>query len=506
MPIRIATGGIAQETNTFQWEPTSLADFTKGSSAVDRGQDILTRLRGTGTIYGGIIAEAEANEVELIPTLYARAVPGGRVSREAYESFSAEIVEGIRRAMPVDGVLLGIHGAMALEHGPDGEGPLITQIREVVGPEVPIVAPLDLHTNLSEEMMEEANAFVGYKEYPHTDTPETGAQAMRILLATIRGEAKPTMAHTRLPLIAPNQSMVTTWQSPLKEAIDRAREMEREPGVLAATVLGGFPFADVPFAGVATIVVTDNDRERAQRYADELATMCWERRERFTIHPTPIADAIAEAMAGEEGSVYVLADISDSGASGTAGDGTAALKGLLAAKARSAAVAQIMDRAAVEACVAAGVGATVTLSVGGKHDGLHGEPVEVTGKVRLIHEGSFAIGGVMGRGTRSSRGKTVVLEIDGPGGIELQLTELRGHPNDLNYFRAFGIEPTERRILVLKSAAHFRAAFEPIATKVIEIDAPGISSPNLHSFPYKDLRRPIYPLDPETTWEPGPRG
>ena len=266
--------------------------------------------------------------------------------------------------------------------------------------------------------------------------------------------------------------------------------------MLAATVLGGFPFADIPFAGVATIVVTDNDPALARRLADELAALCWERRERFTIHPTPIADAIAEALAGEEGSVYVLADIADSGASGTAGDGTAILRGLLDAGARSAAVAQIMDREAVAACVAAGVGATVTLSVGGKHDGLHGEPVEVTGMVRLIHEGSFTIGGAMGRGTRASRGRTVVLEIDGPGGIELQLTELRGHPSDLNYFRAFGIEPTERRILVLKSAAHFRAAFEPIATKVIEVDAPGISSPDLRRFPYQRAAPPDLPAGP----------
>ncbi|HEY8602079.1 MAG TPA: M81 family metallopeptidase [Thermomicrobiales bacterium] len=502
MPIRIATGGIAQETNTFQWEPTTLADFSAGSSGIERGEGIM-RLRGTGTIYGGIIAEAEANDVELIPTLYAHAVPGGRVSREAHEAFCAEILDGIRRALPVDGVLLGIHGAMALEHAPDGEGPLIARIRALVGPDVPIVAPLDLHTNLSEEMMAEADAFVGYKEYPHIDMPETGAHAMRLLLATIRGEAKPTMAHTRLPLIAPNQSMVTTWQSPLKEVIDRARELEREPGVLAATVLGGFPFADVPFAGVATIVVTNDDPALARRLADELAARCWARRDRFTIRPTPIADAIADALAGEPGSVYVLADIADSGASGTAGDGTAILRGLLDAGARSAAVAQIMDREAVTACVAAGVGATVTLSVGGKHDGLHGEPVAVTGMVRLIHEGAFTIGGAMGRGTRASRGRTIVLEIDGPGGIEVQLTELRGHPSDLNHFRAFGIEPTERRILVLKSAAHFRAAFEPIATKVIEVDAPGISSPDLRRFPYKELRRPIYPLDPETTWSPG---
>jgi microcystin degradation protein MlrC len=326
---------------------------------------------------------------------------------------------------------------------------------------------------------------------------------MQILIATIKGELTPVMAYTRVPLIAPNQSMVTTWQSALKKVIDRANELEREPGVVSATVLGGFPFSDVPFTGLAMIVVTDDDFALAQRYADELAQLAWDLREEFSIHPTPIADAIAEAMAGAPGSVYVLADISDSGASGTAGDGTAALRGLLEANARSAAVAQIMDQAAVEACIAAGVGSVVTLSVGGKHDGLHGEPVEVTGKVRLIHEGSFEMGGVMGRGTRSSRGKTVVLEINGPGGIELQLTDLRGHPNDLNFFRAFGIEPTERRILVLKSAAHFRAAFEPIATKVIEIDAPGISSPNLHSFPYQKLRRPIYPLDPNLEWSPG---
>jgi microcystin degradation protein MlrC len=499
--MRIVTGGIAQETNTFQWEPTTLSDFNKGSSGIVRGDDILA-LDGTGTIYGGIVSEAKKHGVELIPTTYAHAVPGGKVSKEAFETFRDEILDGLRAAMPVDGVLLGIHGAMALEHSDDGEGPLITAIREVVGPDVPIIAPLDLHTNLSDEMMEEANAFVGYKHYPHIDTPETGAAAMDMLVRTIRGEVNPVMAYTRVPLIAPNQSMVTTWQSPLKDAIDRTREMEQEPGVLAATVLGGFPFADVPFAGIATIVVTDGDKALAQKYADELAQMCWDRRDAFTIHPTPIADAISEAMAGEPGSVYVLADISDSGASGTAGDGTAVLRGLLEGRARSAAVAQIMDRDAVQACIDAGVGATVTLSVGGKHDSLHGEPVEVTGMVRLIHEGQFTIGGVMGRGTRASRGRTVVLEIGGPGGIELQLTDLRGHPSDLNFFRAFGIEPTERRILVLKSAAHFRAAFEPIATKVIEVDAPGISSPKLDSFPNEHVRRPIYPLDPIDDWSP----
>lgn len=498
--LRIVTGGIAQETNTFQWQPTTLDDFQRpGFGTLARGPEILA-LAGTGTVYGGVVPAAEALGVELIPTTYAAVMPGGRVERAAYDALRDEILAGIAAALPVDGVLLVLHGAMALTDGDDAEGPLLTEVRALVGPDVPIVVPLDLHTNLSDEMVAQANALVGYREYPHTDMPEAGERALRLLAAAARGDVRPAMAHTRLPLIAPNQAMVTTWQSPLKTAIDRARELEEEPGVLAASVFGGFPFADVPFAGISTVVVTDGDPALARRAADDLAELCWRQRAAFTIEPTPIADAIAEAMAAPEGSVYVLADVADSGASGTAGDGTTILQGLIDVGARSAAVAQIMDPEAVAACIAAGVGSAVTLRVGGKHDGLHGEPVEVTGRVRLIHEGSFPLAGPMGAGTFASRGKTVVLEIGGPGGIELQLTELRGHPSDLNHFRAFGIEPTQRRILVLKSAAHFRAAFEPIATKVIEVDAPGISTPRLTTLPYQRLRRPIYPLDEEASW------
>jgi microcystin degradation protein MlrC len=500
--MRIVTGGIAQETNTFQWQPTTLEDFQRaGFGTIVRGAELLA-LGGTGTVYGGVVPEAARLGVELIPTTYGAVMPGGRVEQAAFDVLRAEILGGIRAALPVDGVLLVLHGAMALSDHDDAEVLLLADVRALVGPEVPIVAPLDLHTNLSAEMVALADALVGYKEYPHTDMPETGAQALRILVAAIRGEARPAMAHAHLPLIVPNQAMVTTWQSPLKDAIDRARLMEREPGILAATVLGGFPFADVTCGGISTIVVADGDPTLARRAADELAAICWERRAAFTIRPTPVAEAIAEALAGPPGSVYVLADVADSGASGTAGDGTAVLQGLLDAGARSAAVAQIMDAEAVAACVAAGVGGEVTLRVGGKHDGRHGPPVEVTGVVRSIHEGSFPLAGPMGAGTTSSRGRTVVLEIGGPGGIELQLTELRGHPHDLNHFRAFGIEPTERRILVLKSAAHFRAAFEPIATMVIEVDAPGISSPKLTTFDYRRLPRPVYPLDPEASWSP----
>ncbi|HKG24816.1 MAG TPA: M81 family metallopeptidase, partial [Thermomicrobiales bacterium] len=279
MSVRIVTGGIAQETNTFQWQPTTLADFQRpGFGSIVRGEEILA-VGGTGAEYGQVVPQAAALGVELIPTIFGQVMPGGRVERAAFDAMRDEILSGIEAALPVDGVLLMLHGAMALSDHDDAEGLLLADVRTLVGPDVPIVAPLDLHTNLSDEMVAFSNALVGYKEYPHTDTLETEARALQILVATIRGELTPAMAHTRLPLIVPNQSMVTTWQSPLKVAIDRAREIEREPGVVAATLLGGFPFADVPFGGVSAIVVTDDDPPLARRYADELAQLCWQRRD-----------------------------------------------------------------------------------------------------------------------------------------------------------------------------------------------------------------------------------
>lgn len=220
--LRIVTGGIAQETNTFQWQPTTLDDFQRpGFGTLVRGDQILA-LGGTGTVYGGVVPAAGELGVELVPTTYAAVMPGGRVERTAFDALRDEILAGIAAALPADGVLLVLHGAMALSDGDDAEGLLLSDVRALVGPDVPIVVPLDLHTNLSDEMVAQATALVGHKEYPHTDMPETGEQALRLLVATVRGEVRTAMAHTRLPLIAPNQSMVTTWQSPLKIAIDRA--------------------------------------------------------------------------------------------------------------------------------------------------------------------------------------------------------------------------------------------------------------------------------------------
>jgi microcystin degradation protein MlrC len=363
---------------------------------------------------------------------------------------------------------------------------------------------------MTPRIIRNCNALTGYDTYPHVDMYERAREAANILVRIIRGELRPTMALECPPLLTPLQTQVTTRDTPMKRIIDLVHRLEEDPRVISIAAFGGcslplrgqrapsltgaLPFADIEPAGFSCVVVTDNDPVLAARLAKQVTDAAVAEGDNWTVHPTPPEEAVRRAMAAPHGPV-ILADIADSGAGGTAGDATVTFKTLLDLGARNAAVCSISDQEAIDICLAAGVGAEVSMLVGGKRDKLHGDPIPVTGKVRLIHAGSFVRQGPMGRGVLQTVGRCVVLEIGGHGGIELMLTEHRAHPNDLQYFRAFGIEPTERQMLVLKSAAHYRAAFDPIAVETIEVDAPGITSPRLERYPYKNIRRPIWPLD-----------
>jgi len=490
--MRIVTGTFSHETNTFSNIPTTMEEF--GKQGISQGSEIANRFGGTNTIEAAFLDASAEFGFELIWTVYGSAIPGGHVSRDAYEYFSNGIVEGIQAAGDIDGVLLHLHGAMVTEHLDDGEGYLLAAVREAVGPKVPIVTTLDLHANMTQRMIKNCNALTGYDTYPHTDMYERAFEAAGILTRIIRGEIEPKMALEKPPLMPPLQSQVTTRDTPMKRVVDLAHKLEKNAQVICIAAFAGFPFADIEDAGFACVAVTDNDAELAENLAGQISHAAMAEKENWIVHPTAPEEAVSRAMKSGNRPV-VLADIADSGAGGTAGDGTLILKTLLEMKADSAAVCSISDQEAIDICLSAGVGSEVSFSVGGKRDKFHGEPVPVTGRVRLIHEGSFVREGPMGKGVVQTVGRCVVLEINGRNGIELMLTEHRAHPNDLQYFRAFGIEPAERQILVLKSAAHFRAAFDPIAAETIEVDAPGITSPRLERYPYKNIRRPIYPLD-----------
>ncbi|MCL5027270.1 MAG: M81 family metallopeptidase [Chloroflexi bacterium] len=490
--MKIAIGTISHETNTFSNIPTNRDEFAK--QGISFGQEIIDRFAGTQTIEGAFIDAARQYGFDLLPTIYATAIPGGVIPRETLDFFLDNMLDAIRRAGTVDGVQLQLHGAAVVEGIDDPEGFILQALRQLVGKDVPIVSTLDLHANMTEEMVSNADILVGYDTYPHVDQYER-AREVADLLMRIKGGLRPVGALEKPPLMPPLQTGVTTTDTPMRMLMEMAHAVEKEKGIITASVFSGFPFADIPPAGLGVLVYADNDPALARIKAREISAAAMAAGDRWLVHPVPVKEAVEKAMAAPSGPV-ILADIADSGAGGTSGDGTAILEELLNAGAKRVAISTISDQEVIDQAIAAGVGKTITAKVGGKRDKYHGEPVEVTGMVRLIHEGSFRRRGPQSPGIIQTIGRTVVLEIGGIDGIELILSEHRAHPNDLEYFRAFGIEPTERQALVLKSAAHFRAAFEPIAAQVIEVDAPGITSPRLERFPYRRIRRPIYPLDP----------
>jgi microcystin degradation protein MlrC len=282
----------------------------------------------------------------------------------------------------------------------------------------------------------------------------------------------------------------------MRRLYDLADEMEKDPKVISVSVFAGFPLADIPPAGLGVYVVTDDDQALADRLAGELARVAWEHRHEFIHSALPVADAVARALAAE-GRPIVLADMADNTGGGAAGDGTEILRELLRVGARSAVVACIWDPAAVQACVKAGVGQSVTLDVGGKVDGRHGAPLRVTGTVRTLSDGRFVHKGPMARGLPGRLGTTAVLDIND---VKVILISYRWQTLDPEMIRFVGLDPLEHKVLVVKSTIHYRAAFEPIAREIVEVDAPGLSSSNLGRFDFKRVRRPIFPLDPDTTY------
>jgi microcystin degradation protein MlrC len=284
-----------------------------------------------------------------------------------------------------------------------------------------------------------------------------------------------------------------TGRYPMKGLMEAAFEMEGKEGVETITVAAGFPWSDFKDVGLSIIVTTNDDQELADRCANELSDLAWSMRWDFLVKPIPVREAVRRVAAAEEGPI-VLADIGDNPGGGAPCDGTIVLKAILEAELESGVFAVMADPEAVGKMSDAGVGSEVTLELGGKTDELHGAPITVTGLVRLLSDGQYVRKGPMGTGSRADMGLTAVLRV---GGVDVIVTEKRLQPTDLQLYRSLGIEPTEKRFIAVKSSVHYRAAHMPIAKEVIELDTPGLTSPRLAGFGFKNLRRPIFPLDME---------
>lgn len=488
---RLITGGISHESNTFSNSPTTLEDFKRQTYNI--GQSILSENIGRG-VYGGFIDIASQHGVELLPTLQASTTPKGPVTQEAFTRLLNQLLEHMAEYRDIDGAVLSLHGAMIVEGIDDAEGYIIREIRQKLGDYKPLVSVLDLHANITADMMRYADCLVGYDTYPHVDQRARGQEALTIAVDILEKNIIPTSALAKPPIIPPLQGFVTFRPNGGSQLIQRAHELENDPQVVNISTFGCFPFADTPITGLGIVVNTNDDIELAETLTRSLAEYAWKIRDNFLVQLVEPLSAINVAMQAP-GGTFILADIADTGAGGTAGDGTVILKALLEANAQDVAIAQLADKEAVDHCLEAGIGESIQLTVGGKQDAFHGAPVEVLGVIRHISDGTYIRDGPQNPGGEEHMGPTVVLEIGGRHGIDLMLTSYRAHPSDLQHFRSVGIEPTKKRILVLKSAAHYRAAFGPIATEIIEVDAPGICHPYLERFTWKRLNRPIWPLD-----------
>ncbi len=491
--MKFVTATISHECNVFMPLKADLEHFKRTQLIFD--EDVTDFYRETKTFVGAFIDTSEKLGFELVPTVYASASAFGVITKEAYDYILKEVLKRIRNVEDFDGLLLHTHGAGYTEEHPDLEGHYFSELRKIVGPDIPIVSTFDWHANHTEEWQKSLDIPVGNDTYPHVDSYERGLEAANLIVKMVKDEIKPTKAFMRPSMLLTAQAQYTE-RYPLTAVFEMAHEFERRERVLNITVAGGFPWCDVPTPWPSITVTTDNDLELAKDIAEKLGDFMWSHRMDFLVRPTPVKDAIGEAMKAEE-ETYVLADIANNPGWGAAADGTVLLKGLIEMKAKNAVLGAMWDKdkEAIEKAVEAGVGNEVTVKIGGKVDNLHGPPLEVTGRVKLISDGKWVGKGPMGAGVKHDMGKTVVLDIND---ILLVLTEKRYQITDLQFYRSLGIEPTDKQILCVNSSVHYRAAHDPIAKKIIEVDTPGIASPRLAGYPWKNLKRPVFPLDVET--------
>jgi microcystin degradation protein MlrC len=489
--MRLLIAMMKHETNTFSPVPTPLARFGPLG-----GEAAIRAFRGTGTGLGAYLDLAERERTEIVLPIAAGAPPSRPVEDAAYAHITDTICEAVARG-GFDGIMLDLHGAMVTESLEDGEGQFLKRLR-AIDPKTPIAVSLDMHANLYDEIIANATVVTGYRTYPHIDTYETARLAGEILLRTIRGEVRPVMAWGNVPML-PHVMRQGTDDHPNKELQHRCAAMSSE-GALAASLFTGFPHADIANAGLSAVVVTDGDRKLAEDLRDELLDRAWVERETFVYAIEPLLQSVARAKAMPptapgEGPI-VLLDHYDNCASGGTMDTTVVLAEILRQGIEDVAVFAIYDPEAVQQAITAGIGAQVSLSIGGKiaMPAIPAEspPLIVTGMVKTISNGRYRNRGPMARGVQMDMGPSVVLDT---GPIEIILISRHVEPSDLNCFTSLGIDPMQKRYVMLKSRIHWRAGLGPMAKAVVDCAGVGVCTSDYGQLDFKQVRRPIYPLD-----------
>jgi microcystin degradation protein MlrC len=477
--MRIFIAGMDTETNTFAPIPTGYDSFAEAGIA--RGDATSRPLNEPSCQLFVWRQRGEADGHTIVESLCVCAEPGGVTVRTVYEGFRDEILAELRAALPVDAVLLALHGAFVAEHYDDTEGDLLAHVRAVVGPNVPVGAELDLHCHITDTMVQNATAIVTYKEYPHTDIMARAGELYRIIIDTVEGRVRPVMARYDPRMI----STFRVQEQPLRGFVDRMVAMEGRDGILSVSFGHGFPHGDVADVGARMLAVTDGNPELARRIAEQLGRDLFAMRDALAPKHLTIDGALDSALAEPEGPV-VIADVSDNAGGGAPGDSTYVLRRLLDRGIEGAVSAMYWDPIAFRFCKEAGVGATIDLRLGGKCGALSGQPVDLRVTVRRIAFGVRQRFGTM----PWPLGDAAWVSADG---LDLIINTQRTQVFHPDCMTALGLDPSTRRIVVVKSNYHFQAGFAPIAKKILFCAPPGVTQPNFAAIPYTKLRRPYWP-------------
>ncbi|KAB2338598.1 M81 family metallopeptidase [Cytobacillus depressus] len=484
--MKIAIGQLSHETNTFSNITTTEDTFKKWEWEDET--ILIENHKGVKDYLGGMIDGASQLQIEVIPTFCAGALPSGIITNETYETIKSHFQRNLSRIQELDAVCLALHGAGVVEGIDDLEGDFLQFIREIVGSGIPIVATLDLHGNMTRKMVKTADLLLGVKLYPHTDSYEKGFEAINRAYQLVKKEIIPTMHLEQLPLMIPTS---TSNLSPVKNINEFCNEKENQLGILDCTFFHGFPYTDVPFAGVSVLCITDDNRELAEITAKSVSSFVWEKREQFfPKRPTP-EEGIERAQKLNMCPV-VINETSDNPGAGTPCDGTRLLRAMLNAKLKKACIGLIYDPEVVELAHKQGVGTHIEAYLGGKTDQFHGEPVFIKGYIKTLTDGIYIQSSPMWKGKVVNLGRTVRIQV---GGLDIIVGCLRNQVFDEQLFLLHGIAVSEVPIVGIKSSQHFRAVYESIAKKIITVDSPGLSTLNLNSFKYKKIQRPRYPID-----------
>jgi len=484
--MRIGIISLIHESNTFICTPTTY-DMFEANMLI--GDALIKKCEKAQHEITGFIAVLREHGHEPVPIFSAFALPTGTITRETCERLIETILAELGKSGPLDGLLVAPHGANSgADEYHDLDGVWLGRVREAVG-DIPIVCTVDPHCNLSPAMVEACNATIGYRSNPHLDQLVIGTEAATLLLRTLAGEVNPVQA-AAFPPVQINIERQHTPSEPCRSLYKLADEILKEPGVLSNSILLGFPYTDAEEMGSSFVVVTDGDRKLAQAKADQLAAYLVEHRALFAGEFIEPEDAV-EMAAQEKGPVCLL-DMGDNAGGGSAADGT--ILAALLRKQKTPSFVCLYDPESVRACIEAGPGATLNLRCGGKTDDLHGEPLEVTGTVRSLHDGYYTESEIRHGGrTEENMGDSAVFDCND--GLTLLLTSLRSIPVSLGMMTSCGLHPSEFQVVVAKGVIAPMAAYEPVCTKLIRVNTPGTTCADMRKFDYKHRRRPLYPLD-----------